>query len=179
MPRASAPAEKIWFAPFQRDRRELLPLFRLADDSEQQIKSYLHAGEILFAAQGGHVLGYAQIIVSDHPAEFELKSIAVDPAHQRQGTGTGLVRAAIRYCRQHDASRLTVSTAIGASEAIAFYLRNGFRICGFERDAFTVERGYPVPTDGNVPLRDSVTFDLLLESVRPAPELSRRLPRNR
>ncbi len=163
MPRASAPAEKIWFAPFQRDRRELLPLFRLADDSEQQIQGYLHAGEILFAAQGGRVLGHAQIIASDDTAEFELKNIAVDPARQRQGIGTGLVRAVLRYCRQHDASRLTVSTAIGASDAIAFYLQNGFRICGFERDAFTVERGYPASQAGETaPLRGSVKFDLLI-----------------
>ncbi len=170
----------IWFAPFQRDRRELLPLFRLADDSEQQIQGYLNAGEVLFAAQGGCVLGYAQIIVSDRTAEFKLKSIAVDPAHQRQGTGTALVRAVIRYCRQHGASRLTVSTAFGASDAIAFYLRNGFRICGFERDAFTAERGYPATqAAGTAPLRDSVKFDLLLETVRPASKLSRRLPRNR
>lgn len=157
-------ADRTWCAPFRRDRHELLPLLRLADDSEQQILASLRIGEILYAAQPGQLIGCAHIIATEAPAEFELKSIAVIQSRQRQGIGGKLVRAAARYCRAHRARRLVVSTSIAASDAVAFYLSNGFRICGFIRDAFTGERGYP-PTEGGtrLPLNDAVVFELLFD----------------
>jgi len=85
-------AGRVWCAPFRRDRRELLRLFKLADDSEQQIANYLHQGEIIFAAQRGRLLGYAQVIDGKGESVLELKSIAVDESFQRQGIGAKLSR---------------------------------------------------------------------------------------
>lgn len=161
-------AARIRCAPFRRDRRELIPLFRLADDSERQIASYLHLGEIFFAAQSGRLLGYAQVIESGTPAVLELKSIAVDQSCQRRGIGAKLIRAAVRYCRERGARRLIVSTSIAASDAIAFYLGNGFRICGYLRDVFTAEAGYSeIEGETGPPLNDAVVFELLLEIDSP------------
>jgi len=170
-------ADRIWCAPLRRDRRELLPLLRLADDSEQQILAHLYLGEILFAVQSDRVLGCAHVIATGVPDEFELKSIAVAESLQRRGIGRKLIRAVIRYCRGHAARRLKVSTSIAASDAIAFYLGNGFRIGGFVRDAFTRETGYP-PTEGQtgLPLNDAVIFELLLDPP-PAGIKRRRNPR--
>jgi len=165
-------AGRVWCAPFRRDRRELLRLFKLADDSEQQIANYLHQGEIIFAAQRGRLLGYAQVIDGKGESVLELKSIAVDESFQRQGIGAKLIRAVVRYCHSRCARRLVVSTSIATSDAIAFYLGNGFRICGHQRDAFSVEAGYP-ETEGatGLPLNDAVIFELpITDSLRPANE---------
>ena len=159
-----AGARGIWCAPFRRDRRELLPLFRLGDDSEQQIRANLYLGEIFHAAEGDKVLGYVQISESAGPREFEIRSIAVVPERQRQGIGGKLVRAAVRYCGSLEGRLLRVSTSIGASDAIAFYLKRGFRLSGIIRDAFTAQQGYPPLLDGRIPLNDAVKLELPLDT---------------
>jgi GNAT superfamily N-acetyltransferase len=172
--RGQSIARRVWCAPFRRDRRELLRLFKLADDSEPQIAGYLHQGEIIFAAQRGRLLGYAQVVEGTGDAVLELKSIAVEESFQRQGIGAKLIRAAVRYCHSRGASRLIVSTPIAASDAIAFYLGNGFRICGHKRDVFTAEAGYP-ETEGStgLPLNDAVLLDLVIPSAH-SPSIRRK-----
>jgi len=159
-------ADRIWCAPFRRDRRELMPLFKLADDSELQILSYLYRGEVLFATESGEPLGHALIIEPEKPGVFELKSIAVLESRQGQGIGTKLLRAAIRYCRAHNAQYLRVSTSISDANAIGFYLRCGFRATSILRDAFTAEGGYP-PYSGQsrVPLNDAIELELVLRTT--------------
>lgn len=156
---------RIWCAPYSRDRRELLPLFRLADDSDRQIQSYLYSGDILFASRSGKALGVAQIIGRE-PGLFELKSIAVLECRQGQGIGGMLMRAAIRHCRALGGTTLKVSTSIADSQAIAFYLRQGFRGVRIVRDAFTPELGYPgYAGDSGLPLNDAVELELQLDTL--------------
>lgn len=159
-----ANADRIWCARFDRDRRELLPLFRLADDSEQRIQSYLHRGDVLFAAESGQVLGHALVLETEASEVFELRSIAVLESRQGQGVGSLLVRAVIRYCRTHNAKSLRVSTSIADANAIRFYLRQGFRALAIVRDAFTKEQGYPKYSEGNIPLNDAIELELDLRS---------------
>jgi len=155
-------AGRIWYAPFRRDRRELLHLFKLADDSDRQIAANLYLGEIISAAQDHSVLGYAQVVETGAPREFELKSIAVLQTRQHEGIGSKLLRAAIRYCQALEGRSLKVATSIAASDAIAFYLAHGFRVSRTVRDAFTRERGYPASISGGIPLNDAVEFELML-----------------
>jgi hypothetical protein len=42
------------------DRTAPLPLFHIADDSEQEIASYLHRGTVLAATDGGALVGHAR-----------------------------------------------------------------------------------------------------------------------
>jgi N-acetylglutamate synthase-like GNAT family acetyltransferase len=159
--------DQIWCAPFRRDRRELMSLFRLADDSEQQILSYLYRGEVLFASQSGRVLGHA-LILDQAQDVFELKSIAVVKWRQRQGIGAMLMNAVVRYCCRQKAKRLKVSTSIADADAIDFYLRHGFRPSSILRDAFTAERGYPkYAGDSRIPLNDAIEFELVLGTASP------------
>jgi GNAT superfamily N-acetyltransferase len=158
-------SDRVWCAPFRRDRRELLPLFRLADDSEQQILSYLHRGEVLFATESGEPLGHVLIIEQARRGVLELKSIAVLESHQGKGIGGKLMRAAVRFCRARDAHYLKVSTSIADAKAIQFYLRCGFRASSIVRDAFTPERGYaPYVGCSRVPLNDAIELELVLET---------------
>ena len=158
--------DRIWCAPFRRDRRELLPLFELADDSEQQIYSYLYLGEVLFAAESGQALGHALIVEHEKQDVFELKSIAVLKSRQGQGIGGMLLRAVVRYCRIQKAKSLRVSTSIADANAIGFYLRHGFRASSIVRDAFTAERGYPKYVGhSHTLLNDAVELELVLSTV--------------
>jgi GNAT superfamily N-acetyltransferase len=141
-------------------------LFRLADDSEEQIHSYLNRGDVLFATESGQALGHVLIVELDAKNVFELMSIAVLAARQGQGIGGMLIRAAIRYCLMRNATSLRVSTSIADAGAIGFYLRHGFRASAIVRDAFTLERGYPANIDGSsIPLNDAVEFELVLDTA--------------
>jgi ribosomal protein S18 acetylase RimI-like enzyme len=154
---------KIWILPWSQDRKLLIDLFRMADDSEQQIATYLYVGEVIAAAEHGQPVGLVQVVVRrDDPLEFEIKSIAVIPQWQSRGIGARLVQAAARYSVQNGGTRLTVSTSIAAFKAIRFYLKQGFRVSGFARDCFSADKGYaPYDTSG-LPLNDAVEFDLTL-----------------
>jgi len=143
-----------------------MPLFKLADDSELQILSYLYRGEVLFATESGEPLGHALIIEPEKPGVFELKSIAVLESRQGQGIGRKLLRAAVRYCRTHNGKYLNVSTSIADANAIAFYLRCGFRASSIVRDAFTTERGYQqYAGQSRIPLNDAIELELVLSTA--------------
>jgi GNAT superfamily N-acetyltransferase len=139
--------------------RELLrPLFREADDSEQQIDAYLDLGAVFVAEDDGEIIGHLQLITANSTAE--LKSMAV--AESRRGTGVGraLVQAALEHCRRNQATRLLVATAAADVANLRFYQRQGFRMLRVERDAFVASTGYPddIAID-DIPLRDRVWLD--------------------
>jgi GNAT superfamily N-acetyltransferase len=140
------------------DREALRPLFREADDSEQQINSYLHLGDVLIAEHDERIVGHLQLITDHETAE--LNSMAV--AESRRGTGVGraLVRAAIEYSRRQAVTRLLVATATADIGNLRFYQRQGFRLLRVDRDVFTAATGYSDNhlIDG-IPLRDRVWLD--------------------
>jgi ribosomal protein S18 acetylase RimI-like enzyme len=143
------------------DRAALLPLFRLADDSDQEIASYMFRGMVLVAIDGGELVGHAQMIEGDADATWELKSIAVAEAHRNHGLGWRLVEAGLAHARDHGASRVILATGAADTQLLRFYQRIGFRMVRIERDAFTPAAGYPpdLHVDG-VRLLDRVWLDL-------------------
>lgn len=145
---------------YQADRAALLPLFALADDSPAQVAGYIALGDVLVARDGDAIIGLAQIIETDAPGVFELKSMAVSEARQGEGIGRALVEAAVALCRERDGRRLIVSTAAADTGNLRFYQRQGFRMERIERDAFGPATGYAegLLVDG-IPLRDQVFLD--------------------
>lgn len=143
------------------DRKLLLPLFALADDSQAQIAAYITRGEVLVARDGDLLIGHLQILENEVARVFELKSMAVAENRQREGIGQRLVKAAIVHCRARNGHRLIVSTATCDIANLRFYQRQGFRMYKIARDAFVPSTGYPEGTivDG-IPLRDTVLLDL-------------------
>lgn len=148
---------------FRGDRSALRPLFALADDSEIQIAAYIGLGDVLVARDGDTVLGHLQFLETGEAGEFELKSMAVDTARQRNGIGRRLVAAAVARCRSRNGRRLIVSTAAADIGNLRFYQRQGFRLYRVVQDAFRPETGYPeeILIDG-IPLRDQVFLELWL-----------------
>jgi N-acetylglutamate synthase-like GNAT family acetyltransferase len=121
-------------------RDGLMPLFRLADESEFHIRSYCEIGHVLVARTEGSVAGMVQI--AKERGEAEIVSLAVSPEHQGRGIGTVLIQEAQNYCRENSISRLIVCTGSWEADNIAFYQRRGFRIFNVVRDFFTPEKGY-------------------------------------
>ncbi|MFI5706459.1 GNAT family N-acetyltransferase [Kribbella sp. NPDC051620] len=140
------------------DREALRPLFREADDSEQQIDSYLDLGDVLVAEHGDQIIGHLQLITDHETAE--LNSMAVAANQRGTGVGRALMQAAIEYSRQQAATRLLVATATADIGNLRFYQRQGFRFLRVERDVFGTATGYPDNhlIDG-IPLRDRVWLD--------------------
>lgn len=157
--RARRRCGRMTIALHMRDRAELLPLFRLADDSDAAIASYLARGDVLVARDDRTTVGHVQMI--EDAEAWELKSLAVVGARRGAGMGRALVRAGIAHARARGAPRIVVSTATADTRLIHFYQRLGFRITRIERDVFTPAAGYPpdLSVDG-VPVRDRVWFDL-------------------
>lgn len=142
-------------------REALQALFALADDSAAEIAAYIGLGDVLVARVGDSLVGHAQIVATDEPDRFELKSLAVLARHRGAGIGQELVEAAIALCRERRARSLTVSTATADIANLRFYQRRGFRMVRIVPDAFTPAKGYAedIVIDG-ILLRDQVIFEL-------------------
>lgn len=133
------------------DRADLLPLFRMADESESEIQSYYKLGDALVAWIDGKVIGMAQIEKAGTTAQ--IISLAVVSWQQRKGIGCRLIEESANYCRLNGLSRLIVCTASWEDENIAFYLKRGFRLFNVEQGFFTPEKGYSI-------LGDQVQFEM-------------------
>jgi len=156
---------------YKGDRRELLPLFALADESLSEISTYITRGEVLVARDDGVIIGHAQLVAADEPEASELKSLAVQETRRRGGVGAALVGAAASRSRAGGMRRLLVSTATADVDNLRFYQRLGFRMLRIVRDAFTRPRGY---AEGalvrGVPLRDQLWLELDLQTRPARPE---------
>lgn len=145
------------------DRRHLMPLFLLADDSRDQVERYFALGEVLVFRDDREIIGHLQMLETGDPGVFELKSLAVLPGRRGSGVGTALVEAAVANCRDRNGRLLRVATAAADIGNLRFYQRRGFRICRVVRDAFGPATGYaPGLLIDGIPLRDQVLFDLVL-----------------
>jgi N-acetylglutamate synthase-like GNAT family acetyltransferase len=148
-------------------RAPLRHLFELADDSSTQIDSYIDLGRVLVARTArGEILGHLQLIPTASTDTVELKSIAVRADQQRRGIGRRLVNRALAICREDGVQTVTVTTATADLDNLRFYQRCGFRATTIERDVFTEATGYPPQLVANgIPVRDSITFTLLLDAA--------------
>ena len=146
---------------FGGSRDALLPLFRLADDSEAQIAAYRDDGTVYVARDGDDLIGHVQIVETGPANALEIMSIAVAEERQGQGIGRKLVAAAIDHARAAGASRLSVATATADIANLRFYQLAGFRFYAIVRDAFGPDKGYPpdLMVDG-IPLRDQIVLDM-------------------
>lgn len=159
--RALHPVPAAAIALYTGDRAALVPLFRIADDSEPEIASYLPRGDILVARVAGTPVGHVQVIEDAAAATWELKSVAVIDEQRGLGLGRRLVEAGLAHARDRGATRVVLSTATADTHLLRFYQRIGFRMLRIERDVFTPAAGYPADlyVDG-VRLLDQIWFDI-------------------
>ena len=143
------------------EREQFLPLLLLADESLEQVRSYMQRGDLFaFMDSGGVAVGIV-LTISQADGSVELKAVAVDAAHQNLGIGRQMLAAVIAELRRRGVRRAVVGTANAGIGQLAYYQKAGFRLLRVERDFFSPARGYPaVMVDNGIRLRDMVWMDL-------------------
>jgi ribosomal protein S18 acetylase RimI-like enzyme len=152
-------------APPSFDRTLALDLMRLADDSETEILGYMPTGRLFLLYFGDlSQLPIGQLLLWEHgEGVVEIKSLSISPAIQHIGMGTYFVEGVIALLKRNGTKRIHVSTSTADHDVIRFYQKNGFRFQRVERDAFTIEKGYPASLIcGDIPIRDRIWMDLEL-----------------
>jgi GNAT superfamily N-acetyltransferase len=147
--------------------RDLAWSFRLAEDSEQLLESYLGLGRV-WVARGSddEILGHLQAVARDAHT-WEVTNTAVVERARGAGVGRALLERAADEARRGGATRVILATAAADTGALRFYQRCGFRMTHVVRDAFATYRGYPpgIVVDG-IPMLDQVWFERALPGRR-------------
>jgi ribosomal protein S18 acetylase RimI-like enzyme len=143
------------------ERAQFLPLLLLADESLEQVRSYMQRGDLFaFVDRDGAAVGIV-LTIPEADGSVELKAVAVDAAHQNLGIGRRMLAAVIEELRRKGVRRAIVGTANAGIGQLAYYQKAGFRLLRIERDFFSPARGYPaVMEDNGIRLRDMVWMDL-------------------
>lgn len=144
------------------ERERYLDLLLLADESEQQVRSYMNEGG-LYAWRVDEEDAGMILAIPVNTGGVELKAVAVAPDRQGQGVGSAMLRAALDDLRSRGVKRVIVGTGNSGIGQLAYYQKAGFRLSHIERDFFSPDRGYPTDLEENgIPLRDMVWMDLEL-----------------
>lgn len=137
------------------NKKEYLPLLLLGDEQESMIDHYLAHGKMLLLQTDTEPVGVC-VCTGEGDGVFEIKNIAVSPAHQRCGYGRRLLIVAENACRACGGTVLQVGT--GESPlTVPFYEACGFRYSHRIPNFFTENYDHPIFECG-IQLRDMVYF---------------------
>ena len=143
--------------------REVEWSFRLAEDSDQQLTSYIDLGRVWVArAPDGEIVGHLQAVARDE-SRWEVVNTAVAEHVRGQGFGRALLDRAVNEARSAGVARVILATATADIGNLRFYQRCGFRMTRVVPDAFGAYQGYPpgIEVDG-IPMLDQVWFERAL-----------------
>ncbi len=143
--------------------REVEWSFRLAEDSDQQLTSYIDLGRVWVArAPDGEIVGHLQAVARDE-TRWEVVNTAVAEHARGQGVGRALLDRAVDEARSAGVARVILATATADIGNLRFYQRCGFRMTRVVPDAFGAYQGYPpgIEVDG-IPMLDQVWFERAL-----------------
>jgi ribosomal protein S18 acetylase RimI-like enzyme len=149
--------------PAGAEREQYLPLLLLADESLQQVRSYMQRGTLYaYVCQDSRAVGVVLTIPAKENG-VELVSVAIEGSQQNRGIGRRMLAAVLEELRRSGVPRAVVGTANAGIGQLAYYQKAGFRLLRIERDFFSPARGYPaVMEDNGIRLRDMVWMDLEL-----------------
>ena len=143
------------FDVLDENKKQEMPLLFLADEQEEMIDLYLERGRLHRLRENGKTLCVC-VVTDEGEGVFEVKNLAVDPAHQRKGIG----RRMLSYIAQQYAGKarvLHVGTGAGTSNE-HFYERCGFKRVGVIQNFFADHYDHEIIEDG-VLLRDMAIFE--------------------
>lgn len=127
------------------NKKRFLPLLLLGDEQETMIDLYLEAGE-MFALYDDSKLKTIAVVTKEPKRIYELKNIATEPTHQRQGYGRKMIEYLLAY--YHGRGRLLQAGTGAGSSNVEFYEKCGFTkgktVTGF----FTENYDHPIMEDG-------------------------------
>lgn len=154
---------KVEEIPSGPERRRVIPLLHLAEDSDSQLEAAINDGVMyVVVADDGDHLGVV-LALPHAPNEVELRYVAVAEAHQRKGIGKTMLAHVADASRATGVKRILVGTSSADTGNLDFYQRCGFRLLSIERDYFSPARGYPADFVLNgLPAVDMVWMDMHL-----------------
>ena len=135
-----------------------MDLLLLADPLSDKIRSYL-PGAKCFVASNGEVVVGACVVKPRGAGTYEIMNIVVQPAHQKSGYGTALLKWIIDFFCESGAGQIEVGTGTFGYQ-LAFYQRHGFRVTSIDHDFFV--KNYPEPIFEN----GIQLFDMLRLTLR-------------
>lgn len=122
--RRFAPEDEPFVAALAREA--FAPFTRHPEDSTRRMLRE-PSSMTLVATRAGKPVGF--VVVEDHGGGLaSIQAIAVTPAERARGVGQELLNAAIRVAREAGGRRLRLCTAQANVEALALFLKAGFRI---------------------------------------------------
>ena len=153
----------VRIVPAGAGRDAYLPLLRLADESESQVRGYYQTGD-LYALDDATGQPLGVVLATWAPdGSVGIWAVAVAAARHGQGIGKRLLAAVLADLRARGVKRVVVGTGNCSIGQLAYYQKAGFRLWQIERDYFSPARGYPVGlTENGIPLRDMVLMDQAL-----------------
>ena len=132
------------------DKKAYIDLLLLADEQEDMIDQYLERGEMFVMEDGGVVAEC--VVTKETGGVYELKNIAVEPSHQKQGYGKKLIDYVLSY--YDDCDTMLVGTG-DVPSTLGFYQRCGFTVSHRVKNFFTDNYDHVMYEDG-VQLTDMV-----------------------
>lgn len=145
--------------PAGAERQHYVSLLLLADESEQQVRSYLNQGDLYEYRDDDCLIGVV-LAIAQEADTVELRAVAVDPSSQGQGLGQRMLTDVLDDLRARGVSRVIVGTASSAIGPLAFYQKVGFRLLRIERDYFNAARGYsPGLRENGIAVRDMIWME--------------------
>ena len=142
--------------------RDLEWSFRLAEDSDRQLDSYIDLGRVWVARTADDVVAHLQAVPRE-AGVWEVVNTAVVEQVRGQGVGRGLLERAVEEAGNAGVTRVILATATADVGNLRFYQRCGFRLTHVVHDAFGPSQGYPpgIEIDG-IPMLDQVWFERVL-----------------
>ena len=149
------------------ERDRFFDLLLLADESEQQVRSYMNEGDLFaFIPAGEREHAGMVLAIPAGNGVVELKAVAVVPGLQNRGFGKRMLAEVLAELKRLGYRRAIVGTGNSGIGQLAYYQKAGFRLSHIERDFFSPERGYADAIEENgIPLRDMVWMDLDLSDL--------------
>ena len=97
-----------------------------------ELMSGTFAGTSLAAEEDGSIAGFSVMKYEAWNSRAHLNHLYIASAHQGRGLGRLFIEKAVAIARGHSARCLWLETQNVNYPAIQFYLKMGFRLCGFD-----------------------------------------------
>ncbi|MEM3840782.1 MAG: GNAT family N-acetyltransferase [Candidatus Bathyarchaeia archaeon] len=88
------------------------------------------------AEEDGKIVGFSRVHFYRWNKSAYVINLLVDAGYRRRGIGSLLLKAMEDFAREKDARVLMFDTAIDNIPALNLYLKNGFKICGYNEKLY-------------------------------------------
>jgi N-acetylglutamate synthase-like GNAT family acetyltransferase len=127
-----------------------------ADPSRKQVHQYIRKATVFCLEENGELIGCYAFAAVDQEV-VEIKNIAVQEHHQRQGHGTVMLNDAIDKARAMQFKKIIIGTGNSSIGQLHLYQKVGFRISDVKKDFFSLNYEQPIFENG-IECRDMIVL---------------------